>query len=338
VRYARVGKSGLTVSRLCLGSMYFGGTTPEDEAMDLMKAALDNGITFWDTSNMYNAGRAEQVMGRGLKRLNARDDVVLETKVFYKMGEGPNDRGLGRRHLVQELDRQLARLQTDWIDIYYLHRADFETPLEETIETLDSMVRSGKIRYWGVSTFPAWLTTEAWWRCERRGWVPPLCEQSPYNLLDRRIENERIPMLREYGLGLMTWSSIAGGLLTGKYRVDSLDEAQDGTRLADMRERYRGRVGTVGFAKATALAELAEEAGIEPLHLAIAWQFHQDVVTSAVIGPRNQGQLEPYLKAVETTLDDAILARIDEIVPPGSAVMDFHDTSEWFVGPLSYVP
>ena len=123
-----------------------------------MKAALDNGITFWDTSNMYNSGRAEEVMGRGLKKLGARDEVVLETKVYYKMGDGPNDTGLGRRHIVQELDHQLSRLQTDWIDIYYLHRADFETPLEETIETMDSLVRSGKIRYWGVSTFPAWYT------------------------------------------------------------------------------------------------------------------------------------------------------------------------------------
>jgi aryl-alcohol dehydrogenase-like predicted oxidoreductase len=337
LRYARVGKSGLNVSRLCLGSMYFGGTTPEDEALELMRAALESGITFWDTSNMYNAGRAEEVMGRGLKQLGARDQVVLETKVYYKMGDGPNDMGLGRRHIVQELDRQLERLQTDWIDVYYLHRADFNTPLDETIETMDSLVRSGKIRHWGVSTFPAWLTTEAWWRCDRRGWVPPLCEQSPYNLLDRRLENERIPMLRKYGLGLMTWSSIAGGLLTGKYRVNSLDEAQDGTRLADMRERYRQRVGTVGFAKAAALAELADEAGIDPLELAIAWQFHQDVVTSAVIGPRNAAQLEPYLKAVEITLDDAVLKRIDEIVPPGSAVMDFHDTSGWYVGPLSNV-
>jgi aryl-alcohol dehydrogenase-like predicted oxidoreductase len=239
---------------------------------------------------------------------------------------------------VQELDRQLERLQTDWIDVYYLHRPDFETPIEETIQTMDSLVRSGKIRHWGVSTFPAWLTAEAWWRCDRRGWAPPLCEQSPYNLLDRRLENERIPMLREYGLGLMTWSSIAGGLLTGKYRGASLDDAAEGTRLADMRERYRQRVGTVGFAKASALADLADQSGISPLELAIAWQFHQKVVTAAVIGPRNAEQLEPYLKAVDVILDDGVLGQVDEIVPPGSAVMDFHDTSGWYVGPLSYVP
>jgi aryl-alcohol dehydrogenase-like predicted oxidoreductase len=337
MRYKRVGSSGLTVSRLCLGSMYFGGTTPDDQAVELMRAALDAGITFWDTSNMYNAGRAEEVMGRGLRELKARDQVVLETKVYYPMGQGPNDRGLGRRHIVQELDAQLRRLQTDWIDIYYLHRDDLETPLEETIATLDSLVTAGKIRYWGTSTFPAWRLAEAWWRSDRRGWSPPICEQSPYNLLDRRLENERIPFLREYGLGLMTWSSLAGGLLTGKYRVSTLDEAQEGTRLADMRERYRGRVGTVGLAKASEIAELAEQSGLDPAQLAIAWQFHQDVVTAAVIGPRTADQLPPYLQAVETTLDSSVLDSLDKIVPPGSAVMDFHDTSGWYVGPLSHV-
>jgi aryl-alcohol dehydrogenase-like predicted oxidoreductase len=253
------------------------------------------------------------------------------------MGQGPNDRGLGRRHIVQELDAQLRRLQTDWIDIYYLHRDDLETPLEETIATLDSLVTAGKIRYWGTSTFPAWRLAEAWWRSDRRGWSPPICEQSPYNLLDRRLENERIPFLREYGLGLMTWSSLAGGLLTGKYRVSTLDEAQEGTRLADMRERYRDRVGTVGLAKAAEIAELAEQSGLDPAQLAIAWQFHQDVVTAAVIGPRTADQLPPYLEAVETTLDSSVLDSLDKIVPPGSAVMDFHDTSGWYVGPLSHV-
>jgi aryl-alcohol dehydrogenase-like predicted oxidoreductase len=333
-----VGNSGLTVSRLCLGSMYFGGTTPDADALDLMKLALDSGINFWDTSNLYNNGRSEEVVGRGLKELNARDQVVLATKVFYPRGDGPNDQGLGRRHIVQELDAQLKRLQTDWIDIYYLHRPDFSTPLEETLGTLDSLVRSGKIRYWGFSTFPAWLATEAWWRCDRRGWAAPICEQAPYNLLDRRVETDRVAFLRAYSLGLTTWSSLAGGLLTGKYRARSLDEAQDGTRLADMRERYRGRVGTVGLAKATELADLAGEAGLHPSELAIAWQFHQEVVTAAVIGPRTAGQLGPYLTAVDTRLDDAVLRRIDEIVPPGSAVMDFHDTSGWHVGPLSHVP
>lgn len=337
MQYARVGNSGLKVSKLCLGSMYFGGTTPEDEAIDLMKAAYDAGVTFWDTSNMYNDGAAEQVMGNGLKKLGVRDDIVLETKVYYKRGEGPNDIGLGRRHIIQELDRQLERLQTDWIDVYYLHRADFETPMEETLETMDNLVRSGKIRYWGVSTFPAWLTTEAWWRADRRGWAPPICEQSPYNLLDRRLETDRTAMLKEYGLGLMTWSSIAGGILAGKYRVKSIDEIEEGTRLADMRERYRERVGTVGFEKASQLADLADEAGISPLELAVAWLFSQEVVTAQVVGPRNAEQLNAYLPAVDIKLSQDVLDKIDEIVPPGSAVMDFHDTSSWHVGPLSAV-
>lgn len=314
--------------------MYFGGTTSDDEAMELMRAAFEAGISFWDTSNMYNAGRAEETVGRGLQELGIRDQVVLATKVFYPMGKGPNDCGAGRRHIIQELEAQLRRLRTEWIDLYYLHRPDFETSLEETIETLNSLVQAGKIRYWGTSTFPAWRMAEAWWRCERRGWVHPICEQAPYNLLDRRLDNERIPFLKEYGWGLMTWSSLAGGMLSGKYAADAIDEPPPNTRLEDLQERYRGRVGA-GLCKAQELAALARQAGLEPIHLAIAWQLQQDVVTAAVMGPRTVDQLRPYLDAVEITLEDSLLEEVDKVVPPGSAFADFHDTSGWYVGPLT---
>lgn len=334
MKFARVGRSGLTVSRLCLGSMYFGGPTEETEAVRLMGAALDAGITFWDTSNMYNSGRSEQVVGLGLRELGARDKVVLATKVFYAMGEGPNNSGGGRRHIVQELEAQLKRLQTDWIDLYYLHRADFDTPLEETAETMNGLVQAGKIRYWGTSTFPSWRMAEAHWRCDRRGWAPPICEQSPYNLLDRRLENERVGFLREYGWGLMTWSALAGGMLSGKYASNAIDAPPPGTRLADLQERYRGRVGT-GLLKAIELSDLARQAGLQPIHLAVAWLLHQDVVTAAVMGPRTVEQLQAYLEAVEVSLDRSILEEIDRIVPPGSAYADFHDTSLWHVGPLT---
>jgi aryl-alcohol dehydrogenase-like predicted oxidoreductase len=176
---------------------------------------------------------------------------------------------------------------------------------------------------------------EAWWRADRRGWSKPAAEQAPYNLLDRRLENERIPFLKEYGIGLMTWSSIAGGLLTGKYPATGIDSAPAGTRLADLRERYRGRIGSAGLAKAAELADVARQAGIEPIHLATAWQFHQEAVTAAMIGPRTADQLKPYLEAVEMTLPRSVLDEIDKIVPPGSAVADFHDTSGWYVGPLT---
>src|SRR5581483_271930 len=237
MRSARVGRSGLTVSKLCLGTWYFGGPTPYDEALALMRAALDGGITFWDTSDHYNAGGSESVIGRGLRELGVRDEIVLATKVFYPMGPGPNDRGGGRRYLLRELDAQLKRLQTDWIDVYMLHRSDFDTPLDETIETLDACVKAGKIRYWGTSTFPAWRVAEAWWRSELRGWTHPICEEAPYNLLDRRVEADRVRFLREYGLGFFTWSSIAGGLLTGKYAVNANENPPPGTRLKDMHER-----------------------------------------------------------------------------------------------------
>jgi aryl-alcohol dehydrogenase-like predicted oxidoreductase len=234
------------------------------------------------------------------------------------------------------LEAQLRRLQTPWIDLYYLHRPDFATPLEETIETLDACVRAGKIRHWATSTFPAWRMAEAFWRCERRGWVPPICEQAPYNLLDRRIESERLAFLREYGWGLVTWSPLAGGLLSGKYGADANDAPPAGTRLADLQERYRRRVGPAGLAKAQALAQLARGAAMEPIHLAIAWLLHQDVVTAAVIGPRTSTQMRAYVDALDITLDAALLSTVDEIVPPGSAFADFHDTSGWYVGVLSH--
>jgi aryl-alcohol dehydrogenase-like predicted oxidoreductase len=335
MRTARVGTSGLVVSKLCLGSMYFGGVTEQAEATGLVAAALDAGITFYDSSNMYNAGRAESTLGAALRELNARDRIVLATKVFYPMGEGPNDRGGGRRHILAELENQLRRLQTDWVDLYYLHRADFETPLEETVEVMDSLVRSGKIRYWGVSTFPAWRTAEAWWRAERRGWVQPIAEQSPYNLLDRRLENERVRFLRTYNLGLMTWSSLAGGLLSGKYSSTAADSPPEGTRLYDQKERYRPRLGNAALDKAGALADLAGQSGLDPIHMAIGWLQQQPVVTATVVGPRTTAQLESYLGAVDVTLDAGVLAEIDQIVPPGSAFADFHDTSNWHVGPVT---
>ena len=175
---------------------------------------------------------------------------------------------------------------------------------------------------------------EASWRCERRGWVGPICEQSPYNLLDRRLENERVSFLREYGWGLMTWSALAGGMLSGKYSRDAIDNPPPGTRLSDLKDRYRPRIGT-GLEKAIELADLARQAGIEPIHLAIAWLLHQDVVTAAVMGPRTVQQMQAYLEAVEVTLDQSLLDAVDKIVPPGSAYADFHDTSIWHVGPLT---
>lgn len=334
MQYARVGKSGLTVSRLCLGSMYYGVTTPPDEAVAQMRVALDAGINFWDTSNMYNAGRAEETVGLGLRDLKARDRVVLASKVFYQMGDDPLHKGGGRRHIVKELENQLKRLGTDYLDLYYLHRADFETPLEETVETMNSLVQQGKIRYWGTSTFPSWRMAEAWWRCEHRGFTKPICEQSPYNLLDRRLETDRTAFLREYGWGLMTWSSLAGGMLSGKYAADANDRPPPGTRLADLKARYKGRLGT-GLIKAMQIAEIAREAGIHPIHLAVAWLLHQDVVTSCVMGPRTVEQMESYIDALEVTLSEDVLAEIDRVVPPGSAYSDFHDTSEWHVGPLT---
>lgn len=333
--YARVGQSGLIVSRLALGSMNFGGPTPADEARELMAAALDAGITLFDTSNMYEDGASEEAMGAGLAKLKARDSVVLSTKVYYRMGPGPNDFGAGRLHIIKELEASLKRLQTDHLDLYYLHRPDFDTPLEETVETMNQLVVSGKIRYWGVSTFPSWRMAEAHWRADRRGWVPPICEQAPYNMLDRRVESERFGFLREYGWGLLTWSSIAGGLLSGKYDLTAMENPPPGSRLEMLNERYRTRMGPRTLSTAQALADLFKEAGYDPVQFSTAWQLHQDPVTAAVIGPRNIEQLNGYLGAIGLELDADVLAEVDRIVPPGTAVADFHDTADWYVGELN---
>ena len=335
MEYARVGKSGLVVSRLALGSMNFGGPTTAEDSEALMAAAFEAGITFFDTSNMYQDGKAEEVMGAGLKKLGARDSVVLATKVYYKMGPGPNDIGAGRLHILKELEASLRRLQTDHLDLYYLHRPDFGTPLEETVETMNQLVAGGKIRYWGTSTFPAWRMAEAFWRSDRRGWVPPICEQAPYNILDRRVENERMDFMREYGWGMMTWSSIAGGLLSGKYDLDAMENPPPGSRLEMLNERYKTRMGPRTLSVAKQIAELSAGAGIPPVQFATAWQLHQDPVTAAVIGPRDVDQLSDYVEAVEVSLGADLLAEVDRISPPGTAVADFHDTADWYVGTLN---
>jgi aryl-alcohol dehydrogenase-like predicted oxidoreductase len=335
MKYQRVGQSGLTVSRLVLGSQFFGGSTEEDEAHDLMAAALDVGINFFDTSNMYQEGASEIVMGDGLKKLGVRDQVVLATKVYYRMGPGLNDFGAGRLHILQELENSLRRLKTDHLDLYYLHRPDFETPLDETIEVMDQCVRDGKVRHWGTSTFPSWRMAEAHWRAERRGWIGPIGEQAPYNILDRRVETERLPFLRAHGWGLMTWSSIAGGLLSGKYDVDAMDNPPPGSRLAVYNERWKTRVGPRTLHVAKDIANLAAESGVTPVQFATAWQLHQDPVTAAVIGPRDRQQLDEYVAAVDVEMGQDLLAEVDRLAPPGTAVADFHDTADWYVGAIN---
>src|SRR5579884_641299 len=289
--YRQLGRTGVRVSPLCLGAMNFGGVTDETESIATIHAALDAGINFVDTANVYSRGASESVVGKALK--GRRDEVVLATKVHGAMGEGPNDNGNSRRHVKMQCEASLRRLQTDWIDLYQLHRPDDQTPIEETLEALDELVREGKVNYVGVSTFPAWQTMEAIGHAERwRLRSRPVCEQPPYNLLDRRVERDVVPLALKHGLGIIPWSPLASGVLSGKYSGGTIPE---GSRLANY--------------------------GVGILPLALAWLMAQPGVTSPIIGPRDRQQLAANLAAVEVKVDDGVRAAIDEVSRPGRAIL-----------------
>ena len=313
-----LGTTGVRVSPLCLGAMMFGawGNTDHDESIRIIHRALDAGINFVDTADVYSRGESEEIVGKALK--GRRDQVVLATKVHGAMGDGPNERGNSRRWIVQECDASLRRLGTDWIDLYQVHRWDQDTDHDETLGALTDLVRAGKIRYLGSSTYPASEIVTAQWVARDRGRERFVCEQPPYSLLVRGIESEVLPVCRHHGMGVIPWSPLAGGWLSGRWRKGQ--DAPQSTRAERLPQRYdlslpqnQRKLDAV-----EALAVLAEDAGMSLIHLAIAFVINHPAVTAAIVGPRTMEQLESYLGAVEVSLDDAILDRIDEIVPPGT--------------------
>jgi aryl-alcohol dehydrogenase-like predicted oxidoreductase len=250
-----------------------------------------------------------------------RDQVVVATKVGLKVGDGPNDRGAGRRHVLIECERSLRRLGTDWIDLYQLHAPDPDSPIEESLAALDDLVRAGKVRYVGLSSFPAWQTVEALWAADRlRLASAPVAEQPPYNLLDRRVENEVLPAARRFELAILPWSPLSGGLLTGKYGGGAaLDPGFRYTRmLAGDNERSRPIAGALDTV--ACLCRVAVEAGLDLARLAMAWLLARPEVTAPVIGPRDPRQLASYLAALDVRLDRSTCEAIDVVVPPGTAV------------------
>jgi aryl-alcohol dehydrogenase-like predicted oxidoreductase len=313
-----LGRTGVEVSPLCLGAMMFGawGNPDHDESIRIIHRALDAGINFIDTADVYSGGESEEIVGKALA--GRRDDIVLATKFHGRMGEGPNRSGNSRRWIVQEVDNSLRRLQTDWIDLYQAHRPDPATDIDETLGALTDLVRAGKIRYFGSSTFPAHEIVEGQWTAEKRGRERFASEQPPYSLLVRGIERDVLPVCLRYGMGVIPWSPLAGGWLTGRYRKGQ--EPPPSTRAERLPWRYDMSVpeNQRKLDAADALAQLAEEAGISLIHLALAFVIRHPGVTSAIIGPRTMEQLESQLGAPDVELDDALLDRIDEIVPPGT--------------------
>jgi len=320
MEHRTLGTTGVQVSPLCLGAMMFGawGNTDHDESVQIIHGALDAGINFVDTADVYAQGESEEIVGKAL--LGRRDDVVLATKAHGTMGSDVNHRGNSRRWLVREVEHSLRRLQTDWIDLYQIHRPDPATDIDETLGALTDLVRAGKVRYVGSSTFPASEIVEAQWVAEKRGRERFVTEQPPYSILARGIETEVLPTTQRYGMGVLPWSPLAGGWLSGRYRK-GVDAPTSG-RAARMPARYDldDPANQAKLDAADALGALADEHGISLVHMAIAFVIEHPGVTSAIIGPRTMEQLESQLGAAKLRLSTEVLDAIDAIVPPGTTI------------------
>lgn len=330
MEYRVLGRTGVKVSALALGTANFADPTPEDESTRILHRAVDAGVNLIDTGDSYAKGEAERIIGRALKNSGLRKQVLISTKVFPPTGPGPNDRGSSRLHVLQACEDSLSRLQTDYIDVYFIHRFDPDTHQEETLATLDDLVRSGKVRYVACSTHPAWRVMEALAISDRRGYPRYCCEQPPYNLLDRRIENELVPLCLEHRLGLLPWAPIAQGVLTGRYA--SASAFPEGSRAASRGGIYAERINQSGIDVGNRFVALAKEAGISPIQLAVLWVKDQPGVTAPLIGPRTLDHLEDYLPVGEMRIDDDVRRACDELVPPGTHVVNFHNSAGWGAG------
>jgi aryl-alcohol dehydrogenase-like predicted oxidoreductase len=328
MEYRLFGRTGMRVSPLCMGCMYFGGKTPEDEAFGLFDACRDAGINFFDTANVYGRGTSETVLGKILAKRGGRDTLVIATKVHGRMSDDdPNAAGNSRRHIIAQCEASLKRLGIDAIDLYQIHRPDSQVPIDETLRALDDLVRAGKVRYIGTSTYSAWQSVEALWAAKDLGLNRFVSEQPPYSIADRRIERELLPMARTYGYGIIPWSPLGGGLLTGKYGRDK--KAPEGSRYAESAQGPRsGRVTERLYDALEALEAVASEKGVSMSQFALAWVMHQPGITSPIIGSRTMEQLKDNLKALEVTISDADREKVDEIVPPGSSVSPFYE-ADW---------
>lgn len=331
MEYRNLGRTGVQVSMLCLGCMNFGGVTPEDESLPIIDRALDAGINFVDTANVYSRGRSEEVVGKALQRNGKRQRVVLATKVHGVMDD--NDvlaSGNSRRHIVEQCEQSLRRLQTDYIDLYQIHRPQSGTPIDETLRALDDLIHAGKVRYIGTSSFPAWQVMESLWVARELGLNRFVSEQPPYHLLDRSIERELVPMAQTYGLAILPWSPLARGFLSGKYRRGQDVPAgsrleSDGRSQSDaFRARTARHFSDMAYQVLDTVEALAAEKNASPSQLALAWVARQPGITSPIIGPRTMAHLEDNLGAVNVAFSAEDLARLDEVSPPEDAIVLYY--------------
>jgi aryl-alcohol dehydrogenase-like predicted oxidoreductase len=317
MRYRQLGHTGVEVSNLCLGTMMFGawGNPDHEDSIRIIHAALDAGVNFVDTADVYARGESEEIVGKALR--GRRDDIVLATKVHGAMGDDRNQRGNSRRWIVREVEDSLRRLGTDWIDLYQIHRPEPDTAIDETLGALTDLVRAGKVRYIGSSTFPAHAIVAAQWTAQRRGRERFVCEQPPYSMLVRGIEADVLPVCRAHGMGVISWSPLAGGWLSGRYRKGM--DAPKSTRSERLPQRFDLTLpaNRAKLDAAEALAGVAEEAQLSLIHLALGFVLTNPAITAAIIGPRTMEQLESQLGAADIDLPAEVLDQIDAIVPPG---------------------
>jgi aryl-alcohol dehydrogenase-like predicted oxidoreductase len=316
--YHGLGKTGVRVSPLCLGAMMFGGwgNTDHDECIRIIHRAIDEGINFIDTADVYAAGESEEIVGKALSSID-RSRVVLATKVHGQMGDDPNAQGNSRRWIIQECENSLRRLGTDYIDLYQIHRPDENIDLDETLGALSDLVHAGKVRLLGSSTFPAEMIVEAQWVAERRGRERFVVEQPPYSILVRGIERDVLPVALRYGMGVIPWSPLAGGWLSGRFGTGKDNTSRRASRIP---ARYDLELpgNQRKLELVTALAQVAQDAGLTLIELALAFVLEHPAISSAIIGPRTMEHLEGQLSAASIVLDQSVLDKIDELVPPGT--------------------
>ncbi|MEM8530403.1 MAG: aldo/keto reductase [Chloroflexota bacterium] len=321
MQYANLGRTGLKVSRICLGMMTYGDPKwrdwilSEEAGRPFVKRALELGINFFDTSNMYSNGVSEEILGRAIRDFACRDDVVLATKVYFPTGEGPNNRGLSRKHILTAVDDSLRRLGTDYIDLYQIHRLDHETPIEETLETLHDLVRVGKVRYIGASSMFAWQFARALYLADRYGWTRFVSMQNHYNLIYREEEREMIPLCQAEGVGLIPWSPLARGFLAGNRQRGAQGETSR-AKSDDIAHRMYTLESDTTVAEH--VSEVAQTRGVPPAQVALAWLLHKPGVVAPIIGASKMSHLEQAVAAVDVELDTEAIINLEEPYQPHS--------------------
>ena len=330
MEYRFLGNTGVKVSSVCLGTMMFGGQTSEADSINIMHQAFDYGINFVDTANMYSVGASEEVVGKGIR--GKRNDLIVATKGRQKMGDGPNQQGASRYHLMQELNASLRRLDLDHIDIYYTHTADYQVPIEETLRAMDDMVRSGKVRYIACSNFRAWRVCESLWKSSEFNLNRFACVQPLYNIVNRDVEVELLPLCREHKLGVVCYSPLARGILTGKYRLGH--DFPDGSRASrGDRRMLQAELRDASITVAEKLNTYCESKGVKTSQFALAWALANPIVTSVIIGPRTLEQFHDNITALDYQLTAEDEAFVDTLVPPGEhSGFGFQDDAYPFSG------